>query len=165
MVTAFLAFGSNLGNRLAIFQGARAVLRRTAGLRITAISPLYETTPVGGPPGQGDYLNAVLRIATAQPARDLLRLCLAVEGQFGRERKETWGARTLDIDLLLYGDEIHRETDLMIPHPQMHLRPFVLLPLMALAPDLLHPQLEQTPRQLLARFPTTQGVRRLAEKW
>lgn len=165
MVTAYLALGSNLGDRLAALQGARAAIDRPPELQVAASSPLYQTAPVGGPAQQSDYFNAVLQVRTSLPPRRLLRLCLAVEGKFGRERREIWGPRTLDIDLLLYGKEIVRDPELTIPHPRLHLRPFVLLPLADLAAELPHPFLGQTVLQLLARFPESGGIRRLADQW
>lgn len=165
MITAYLALGSNLGDRLAALRGARAALDQPPELQVGASSALYETAPVGGPAKQDAYLNAVLQVKTTFPPRRLLCLCLAVEEKFGRERRETWGPRTLDIDILLYGEEVVRESDLIIPHPQLHLRPFVLYPLADLAPELPHPLLGQTPRQLLALFPATDGICRLADEW
>lgn len=165
MVTAYLALGSNLGDREAILKGAREALDAAPGVRVTACSPLYQTEPVGGPAGQGSYLNAVLGVETDLPAPDLLRCCLAVETRFGRRRKERWGARTLDIDLLFRGEEIRCEEDLVIPHPRLHVRRFVLTPLRDIAPELVHPLLGRTVRELLADLPPGDGVTRFLENW
>jgi 2-amino-4-hydroxy-6-hydroxymethyldihydropteridine diphosphokinase len=162
---AFLALGSNLGDRLATLKGARQALNRRPGICVSAASAIYETEPVGGPDGQPPYLNAVLEIQTRLPASDLLVAALAVEQQFGRRRQERWGARSLDVDLLFYGSEKHLTEDLVVPHPRLHLRAFVLIPLMDLAPDLIHPTLGKTVREMLSQLPFTAGVRRLPSRW
>jgi 2-amino-4-hydroxy-6-hydroxymethyldihydropteridine diphosphokinase len=164
-VTAYLALGANLGDRQGQLQGARAALAASGGVRLIAASPLYETAPVGGPPGQPPYLNAVLRLETTLSCRRLLDLCLAVEARFDRRRLEPWGPRTLDIDLLFYGREVLAEPDLVVPHPRLHQRRFVLLPLADLAPDLLHPLLGRRVRQLLATLGEGEEVRLYAQDW
>lgn len=163
-VTAYLALGANLGDRPGQLRGARAALA-ASGLRVTAASPLYETEAVGGPPSQPPYLNAVLRVETTLSCRALLALCLAVEASFGRRRQEQWGPRTLDIDLLLYGRETLNEPGLVVPHPRLHQRRFVLAPLADLDPELLHPVLGRSVRQLLAELGDGESVRLYARKW
>jgi 2-amino-4-hydroxy-6-hydroxymethyldihydropteridine diphosphokinase len=133
-VEAFLGLGSNLGDRLANLQAAVDALRQEPGLRVTASSRVWETTPVGGPP-QPDYLNAVIRVETDLSARDLLDAARRVEALLGRVRRERWGARTLDVDILLYDEEQIDEPDLVVPHPRLSERAFVLLPLLELDPD------------------------------
>jgi 2-amino-4-hydroxy-6-hydroxymethyldihydropteridine diphosphokinase len=133
-VAAYLGLGSNLGDRLANLQAAVDALQREPALRVTASSRVWETTPVGGPP-QPDYLNAVVRIETDLSARDLLHVARRVESRLGRIRKERWGARTIDVDVLLHDDEQIDEPDLVVPHPRMTQRAFVLLPLLELEPD------------------------------
>jgi 2-amino-4-hydroxy-6-hydroxymethyldihydropteridine diphosphokinase len=133
-VVAFLGLGSNLGDRLTNLQAAVDALQAEPGLRVRASSRVWETTPVGGPP-QPDYLNAVIRIETDLSARDLLDVARRVETRLGRIRKERWGARTMDVDVLLYDDEEVDESDLVVPHPRMKQRAFVLLPLLDLEPD------------------------------
>jgi 2-amino-4-hydroxy-6-hydroxymethyldihydropteridine diphosphokinase len=133
-VVAFLGLGSNLGDRLANLQAAVDALQAEPGLRVAASSRVWETTPVGGPP-QPDYLNAVVRIETDLSARDLLDVARRVESRLGRVRKERWGARTIDVDILLHDGEEIDEPDLVVPHPRMTRRAFVLLPLLELEPD------------------------------
>jgi len=133
-VVAFLGLGSNLGERLTNLQAAVDALQIEPGLRVTASSRVWETEPVGGPP-QPDYLNAVIRVETDLSARDLLDVARRMEARMGRVRKERWGARSLDVDILLYDEEQIDESDLVVPHPRMTQRAFVLLPLLELDPD------------------------------
>jgi len=135
-VTAYLALGSNLGDRAAHIRSALAALATHPAVDLLAASPLYETPP-WGPVPQGPYLNACAAIATTLSPRALLDLCLAIEREAGRERIVRWGPRTLDLDILLYGDATVDEPDLRIPHPRMMERAFVLVPLAGLAPDLV----------------------------
>lgn len=133
---AFLALGSNLGDREATLRRAVAVLDD-----VVAVSPVYETAPVGGPDGQGAYLNAVVELATRCSPRQLLERCRQVEAAAGRVRLERWGPRTLDVDVLLVGDQTVADADLVVPHPRMWERRFVLAPLADLAPDLVPDEL------------------------
>jgi 2-amino-4-hydroxy-6-hydroxymethyldihydropteridine diphosphokinase len=126
-VRAYLAIGANLGDRAAALQGAVDGLA-AGGLDVVAVSPVYETTPVGGPP-QPDYLNAVVAVETAVSPRELLELAQRVEAAAGRVRLERWGPRTLDVDVLLVGELTVDEPDLVVPHPRMAERAFVLVPL------------------------------------
>lgn len=164
-VTAYLALGANLGDRLGQLQGARSALAAAGGIRVTAASPLYETGPVGGPPGQPPYLNAVLRVETTLSCRALLELCLAVEARFGRRRQEPWSPRTLDVDLLFFGGETLDEPGLVVPHPRLHQRRFVLTPLADLDPELLHPALGRSVLQLLTALDNGESVRLYAREW
>lgn len=129
---AYLALGSNLGDRAATLQRALSALDGVIGA-----SPVYETEPVGGPGGQGRYLNAVVALETVRTPRDLLDDCRRLEAAAGRVRAERWGARTLDVDVLLVGDLTVDERDLVVPHPRLWERRFVLAPLRDLAPDLV----------------------------
>lgn len=133
---AYLGLGSNLGDRAAHLQRAVDVLCADPDVRVAAVSPVYETEPVGGPP-QADYLNAVVALETDRPARDLLELARRLESDAGRVRRERWGPRTLDVDVLLVGDERVDEPDLVVPHPRLHDRAFVLAPLHDVAPELV----------------------------
>lgn len=137
--TAYLGLGANLGDPAATLAAARDALARLPQSRLLACSALYRTAPVGGPPGQPDYLNAAVALATSLPPTALLAHCLALEERFGRLRCEPWGPRTLDIDLLLYDDLVLDSPDLVLPHPRLHLRHFVLEPLCDLAPLLILP--------------------------
>ncbi len=132
--TAYLGLGSNLGDRLPTLQRAVGLLAAEPAITVTRSSRVYETTSVGGPP-QPDYLNAVLEVETSLSARDLLTACGRVEEALGRVRGERWGPRTIDIDVLTYGDELIDEPGLTVPHPRMHERGFVLVPLLELCPD------------------------------
>jgi 2-amino-4-hydroxy-6-hydroxymethyldihydropteridine diphosphokinase len=141
---AFLGLGSNLGDRLTNLQGAVDLLQAEPGLRVAASSRVWETVPVGGPP-QPDYLNAVISVETDLSARDLLDASHRVEARLGRVRKERWGARSIDIDLLLFDEETIDEADLVVPHPRLRERAFVVLPLLELAADAVLP--DGTPLQ------------------
>jgi 2-amino-4-hydroxy-6-hydroxymethyldihydropteridine diphosphokinase len=102
-----------------------------------AVSGVYETDPVGGPPGQGAYLNCVVELRTTRTPRELLALAQSAEAAAQRVREERWGPRTLDVDVLLVGEEVVDEADLVVPHPRMWERGFVLVPLADLAPELV----------------------------
>ena len=128
MTTAYLGLGANLGDRLANLQRAVDLLAEVSGLRVARSSRVYETEPVGGPE-QPEYLNAVVEVETDLAPHDLLEACLSLETRMGRVRAEPWGPRTIDVDVLTYGDETVDEPDLVIPHPRMHERGFVLVPL------------------------------------
>jgi 2-amino-4-hydroxy-6-hydroxymethyldihydropteridine diphosphokinase len=132
-IRAFLGLGSNLGDRLANLQQAVDLLARMEGLAVLRSSRVYETEPVG--PAQPDYLNAVVEVSTSLPAKKLLECCLAVENEMGRLRGERWGPRVIDIDVLTYGREEIDDPGLVVPHPRMHERLFVLAPLLELDPD------------------------------
>ncbi|MCQ3813707.1 MAG: 2-amino-4-hydroxy-6-hydroxymethyldihydropteridine diphosphokinase [Acidimicrobiia bacterium] len=127
----FLGLGSNLGDRVGFLRDAVAGLADLAG-----VSDVYETAAVGGPE-QGNYLNLVVELHTALSARQLLGLCRELEGAAQRVRTVRWGARTLDVDVLWIDGENINETDLIVPHPRMFERSFVLVPLRDLAPELL----------------------------
>ena len=130
MKRAFLALGSNLGDRRALLAAAVATLDE-----VVAISPVYETDPVGGP-DQGPYLNIVVELRTERSARELLGTALELEAAAGRRRRVRWGPRTLDVDVLWVEGETAEAPDLNVPHPRMHDRGFVMVPLADLAPGL-----------------------------
>src|SRR4051794_33153729 len=126
---ALIGLGSNLGDRKAQLDAAVAALAVASGIALRAVSPLHETAPVGGPGGQGSFLNAAAAIETTLDPKALLRSLHAIEIQGGRVRAERWGERTLDLDLLLFGDAVIDTLGLRIPHPRLAVRRFVLAPL------------------------------------
>jgi 2-amino-4-hydroxy-6-hydroxymethyldihydropteridine diphosphokinase len=130
---AFLGLGSNLGERETLLRRAVAAIPD-----LVAVSPVYETDPVGGPE-QGAFLNCVAELDTERTPRQLLEVCRELEAEAERVRFERWGPRTLDVDVLLAGDLTVSEPDLEVPHPRMWQRRFVLAPLADLAPDLVSP--------------------------
>ena len=156
--TAYLSLGSNLGDRAANLRTAVAQLD-VAG-RLLAVSALYETQPVEVP-DQPWFLNCVAAIETDKTPRELLKLALQVEAGMGRLRMREKGARKIDIDVVLFGDRVVDEPGLKIPHPAMHQRRFVLEPLVEIAPEVRHPELGKTARELLAALAGGQTVRRL----
>ena len=162
---AYLGFGSNLGDSLSTFRQARQILETNPKTRVTATSPLYRTTPVGGPPDQPDYTNGVMEIDTTLEPLELLYFCQTIEERFGRTRTVRWDARTLDIDLLLFADRVIDSEELQLPHPRMTERGFVLQPLTDLAADRIHPKLHCTHASLLTQISPLQGVHRLDEVW
>jgi 2-amino-4-hydroxy-6-hydroxymethyldihydropteridine diphosphokinase len=124
---AVLSAGANLGDRLGTLQGCVQAIAGLPDTDVLAISPVYETIPVGGPP-QPDYLNAVLLIQTGLPPRDLLDAIGGIEARFGRVRAERFGPRTLDIDIISYAGQVSDDPELTLPHPRAHERAFVLAP-------------------------------------
>jgi 2-amino-4-hydroxy-6-hydroxymethyldihydropteridine diphosphokinase len=131
MARAFLGLGSNLGDRVTYLQRAVAALPD-----LVAVSPVYETGPIGGPSEQGPYLNLVAELDTARSPRELLEVCRRLEADAQRVRTTRWGPRTLDVDVLWVDGAAVSEDDLEVPHPRMWERRFVLVPLADLAPDL-----------------------------
>ncbi|MFE7979200.1 2-amino-4-hydroxy-6-hydroxymethyldihydropteridine diphosphokinase [Streptomyces shenzhenensis] len=133
---AVISLGSNLGNRLETLQGAVDALEDTPGVRIKAVSPVYETQPWGVAPGsQPSYFNAVVVLKTTLPPSSLLERAHAVEEAFHRVRDEHWGPRTLDVDIVAYADVVSDDPQLTLPHPRAHERAFVLAPWHDLDPD------------------------------
>ena len=135
---AYVGIGSNLGDRLAHLRAAVHGLGAATGVSVVAVSAVYETAPVGGPP-QRDYLNAVVALDTTLSPRGLLDLAQALERDAHRVRGERFGPRTLDVDVLLVGEERVDEHDLEVPHPRLYERGFVLAPLRDLDPDAAGP--------------------------
>ena len=135
MTRAYLGVGSNLGDRLAHLQAAVDGLGTADGVTVVAVSRVYATDPVGGPE-QGEYLNAVVGVETDLTARELLGIAQRLETEAQRVRGERWGPRTLDVDVLLVGDEEVHDPDLEVPHPRMWERGFVTVPLGDLDPAL-----------------------------
>jgi 2-amino-4-hydroxy-6-hydroxymethyldihydropteridine diphosphokinase len=132
--TAFLGLGSNLGDRLGTLQQATDLLGAEPGLTLTGCSRVWETVPVGGPP-QPDFLNVVVRADVTLEPLGLLAACRRVEAALGRVRDVRWGPRTVDVDVLLIDARTMHDPELTVPHPRMHERAFVLLPLLDIEPD------------------------------
>ncbi|MFJ3308680.1 2-amino-4-hydroxy-6-hydroxymethyldihydropteridine diphosphokinase [Streptomyces sp. NPDC086549] len=133
---AVISIGSNLGNRLETLQGAIDALEDTPGVRIKAVSPVYETEPWGVEPGsQPSYYNAVVVLKTTLPPSSLLERAHAVEEAFNRVRDQRWGPRTLDVDIVAYADVVSADPHLTLPHPRAHERAFVLAPWHDVDPD------------------------------
>lgn len=136
MSTAFIALGGNLGQPDAQMRQALQAIGALPGTRLMATSRWYRSAPVGGPPGQPDFLNAVCRVDTRLAPRELLNALQRIEQAAGRIRLERWGPRTLDLDIILYDQLEQSDPELTLPHPRAHERAFVLRPLADLEPDL-----------------------------
>jgi 2-amino-4-hydroxy-6-hydroxymethyldihydropteridine diphosphokinase len=158
---AYIALGSNLGDRELNLLRAVAEIGKLPDSLVSGLSPFYETSPVGVT-DQPAFFNAVLRLSSALTPQELLHCLQRIENEiFSRSRPVRWGPRTMDIDLLLYGDQIFSTDELTIPHPRMAERRFVLEPLCMLAPDLIHPVLGRSMFELLAELPGTEYVNQI----
>lgn len=149
---AYIGIGSNLGDKAGNCLRAIDWLDRFAGCEILARSDLFQTEPQGFE-DQDWFVNGVVSLGTDLSAHELLRALLHVEKGMGRVRKRRWDSRVIDLDILLYGEDVIQERDLVVPHPHMHLRRFVLVPLIQLAPNLVHPTLGKTMAELLRDCP------------
>jgi 2-amino-4-hydroxy-6-hydroxymethyldihydropteridine diphosphokinase len=156
VVTAYIGLGANLGDREANIREALSELNRS-GCRLTRASSIYETTPVGYS-DQPDFLNAVAEIETNLEPLELLTALGTIEQRIGREETFKWGPRTIDLDILLYGENAFTEENLEIPHPEMHRRAFVLTPLAEIAPEIKHPVSGLTAREMSANV-GAEGIR------
>ncbi len=159
----FIGFGSNLGNRVDFCDRTVTLLSLLPHSQLVAVSSLYETEPVpdAGTPGEGWFLNGVAQIETDLTPQSLLAVCREIERSLGRDPEHRSGPRTIDLDILFYGDRVFQEQELIVPHPRLHLRRFVLEPLVEIEPALVHPVLKQSFRQLLAQLTDRHQVRRL----
>lgn len=149
VVTAYLALGANLGDRKRNIRDAVGLLVATEGVTVTQVSSLLDNPAVGGEPDAPPFLNAAAEIKTTLGSHALLHRILEIEQKLGRVRRQKWESRIIDIDLLLYGDVIISSQELVIPHPLMHERRFVLQPLAEIAPEAVHPVLQMTTAGLL----------------
>jgi 2-amino-4-hydroxy-6-hydroxymethyldihydropteridine diphosphokinase len=147
----YIGIGSNQGDRIAHCRRAVQAIAGEKGNRVLQCSPLYETEPVGKK-DQDWFINGVVAMETSLAPGDLLNFLLGVEKMMGRERKEKWGPRVIDLDLLFYGDQVLKVEGLEIPHPRIQERRFVLIPMADIAPHLIHPLLGKTLSQILAEF-------------
>ena len=155
MIEAYVGLGSNLGDRLGNLGTAVDKLAREPGFTLRKVSLAWESEPVGPP--QPHYLTAVAQVGTLLSPRATLARLRGIEEAMGRVRREHWGSREIDLDLLVYGQHIIDETGLQVPHPLLAQRPFVLLPLCEIAPDLWHPVLQMTIDELRHRLRSDGG--------
>ena len=162
--TVFIGFGSNVGDRVDYCDRAVTLLGLLAHSRVTAVSSLYETEPIKderSDPGGQWFLNGVVRLDTDVTPSSVLAVCREIERAMGRDQDHRGGPRTMDLDLLFYGDRVLQEGGLTIPHPRLHLRRFVLAPLVEIDPEWRHPVLKETVQTLLDRLHDASQVRRL----
>ncbi len=157
MHLAYIGFGSNIGDRLSYIQNAINSLSEVEEIALKQISSLYKTAPVGYET-QADFLNGIVAINTCLAPHNLLYTLKDIETTVGRQHCTRWGPREIDMDVLIYGDLILRTPDLVIPHPEMHLRRFVLAPLAEIAPDLVHPVFKESIQTLLSRLEDDKSV-------
>jgi 2-amino-4-hydroxy-6-hydroxymethyldihydropteridine diphosphokinase len=161
MATIILSTGSNLGERQAVLASARQSIARLIGPIVSA-SGLYETA-AWGLTDQPSFLNQALQVETVYSPEIILEKMGAIETELGRVREQKWGPRVIDIDLIYYGTDIIHEEHLTVPHPGIAQRRFVLEPLLEIAPDWIHPELNLSTRQLLEQTPDKLPVRRLPD--
>lgn len=139
MTVAYIGIGSNVGERSTFCRAAVQALLDAAGIEVTGVSSLYETSPLGGPP-QRSFVNMVVRVETDLDPRGLLESCQMIERRLGREPSDIrWGPRVVDLDIMLFGEEKLNEPDLEIPHPRINQRRFVLVPLLEIDPQASDP--------------------------
>jgi 2-amino-4-hydroxy-6-hydroxymethyldihydropteridine diphosphokinase len=160
----FVGVGSNLGDREFLIRKAVESMRDLPRTLVVRVSSLYDTDPVGEVE-QPVFLNAVVWLETTLEPRELLWQLLLIEKRMGRVRSQRWGPRPIDLDLLFYGEEAVDEPDLKIPHPEAHRRAFVLLPLLELDPDFVHPTTGEPIKKNLKRLPPNPPVRKGGRFW
>ena len=148
---AFIGAGANLGDPIRQIRQAKDALQKSPGVKFLGASSLYRTQPMG-PIAQPSFINAVFSLECGMSPKDLLALLLSVEEKMGRIRRERWGPRVIDLDLLFY-EAIISGQGLEVPHPRLHERRFVLTPLVEIAPDVVHPILKKSASDLLAALP------------
>ena len=152
MQDCLIAFGSNQGNRLEMLYAATDQLNQSAEIRVTATSAPLQTAPIGGPEEQASYLNSAIRLQTSLGPDELHRRLIEIENELGRNRRTRWGSRTIDLDLLLFGQQQIKTDELLVPHPRMSFRRFVLEPACQIAGEMVHPTSGKTLDQLVARL-------------
>ena len=157
MYAAYIGFGSNIGNRLKHIQNAIHALSKTEGISLQKISSVYKTDPVGYE-AQAEFLNGVVEIQTNLSPLSLLHTLKDIETAIGRQHRIRWGPREIDLDLLIYEDLCIQTEKLVVPHPEMHLRRFVLVPLAEIAPNLVHPVFQESIQTLLERLEDDKSV-------
>lgn len=150
MNTAYIAIGSNIGDRQKALEDALNQIEKE-GIKVTRVSSFYETLPYGYT-DQPPFLNGAIEVQTTLSARELLKTLLSIEKDLGRVRQFKWGPRTIDLDIIFFNNEVYNEPDLIIPHPDMQNRSFVLTPLNDICPTYLHPQLNKTTHDLLTEL-------------
>lgn len=155
-VRAVIALGSNLGDRRSHMIAGMDGLAGLESVTVLTASKLYETAPVGGPDAQGPYLNAAALVETRLAAARLLAALHEIEARRERVRELRWGPRTLDLDLLIYGDAQSADPALMLPHPRMHERRFAMAPAADVAPEMVHPVLGRSLASIAAALPAEQ---------
>jgi 2-amino-4-hydroxy-6-hydroxymethyldihydropteridine diphosphokinase len=163
LAQVYLSLGSNLGERLRYLKKAIEKIGEADSVIIRKVSPVYETAPVGKP-DQPRFFNLAVLIETSLPPLPLLDFLLEIEKKLGRERKEKWGSRTIDLDILLYDELITHSVRLTLPHPRMHQRRFVLVPLAQINPHLFHPLLKKSVAEILRLCPDESEVELSEEK-
>ena len=157
MAIAYLGLGSNIGDREESLNNAIAELSEVPGIQVTKISSRYETKPYGNT-NQPDFINMAVEVDTNLTPLDLLETVLGIEHELGRVRTEIWGPRSIDIDVLLYEDLELKLTDLKVPHPEMHLRSFVIDPLYEIAPKREHPTFHMTVEKIKEQLDKSQSA-------
>ncbi|MGA9173869.1 MAG: 2-amino-4-hydroxy-6-hydroxymethyldihydropteridine diphosphokinase [Thermoactinomyces sp.] len=158
--TAYLGLGANLGDRLGQLKQAIELLNHTKGILVTRVSSVYETAPVGFV-RQPDFYNLVAEVKTALSPFELLAQALAIEKRLHRVREIRWGPRTIDIDVLLYDEQIIDQDELTLPHPRMTERAFVLIPLLEVAGNIRIPGTKKTLEEWIGQLPPDQEIKRL----
>ena len=152
MESAYIGIGSNIGQKIDHCKRAISLIGGLEGCSVKVQSPFYRTEPVGVE-GQDPYVNGVVCVDTDLSAGTLLKCLLGIEADMGRVRRKKWDARVIDLDILLFGSRIIKKSGLIVPHPLMHLRRFVLTPMLQIAPDLIHPVLCKSMRELAGSLP------------
>ena len=157
MYAAYIGFGSNIGDRLKHIQNAIHAISKTEGINLQKMSSVYKTDPVGYEE-QAVFLNGVAAVQTSLSPLSLLHTLKGIETTIGRQHRIRWGPREIDLDILIYGALCLQTEKLVVPHPEMHLRRFVLVPLAEIAPNLVHPVFQETVQTLLERLADDKSV-------